>query len=227
MTIGQLISNIRVELKMLNADYRMPNKAIWFTIEKHLRWMIARELDKRSLLGYNSLFQTLKCVEVEEAPVIDECCGVRSKCIVYRTKYKLPKMYEGGGGVIIKSVFTLDGSDEISEIGVQQYMRKLENPNSKYDRTRYYYYNNGYLYFPNQRIKSIMVKAYFEDEDEVAEFGECNSKDYDPCSSKLEHDARIPDKIIGELMKFVVSDLVPQRQLPNDTQIDKNENNIR
>lgn len=225
MTVGEQISEIRNELKMVNADYKISNRFIWSIVNKHLRWMIPREFNKLNLLRYDTLFQTLKCVEVAEAPAIDNCCGVKNACTVFRTKEKLPAMFEGPSGVIIKSVFTIDGGEDFSRINVPQYLRKLERADSKFDKDRYCYYNSGYLYFPKSKIRSVMIKAYFEED--ISYLNICDDEDIDHCKSRLDEDARIPDGIRGELLKFVLADLAPTRQIRNDDQIDKNENNIR
>lgn len=225
MTIGEVISEVRGKLKLVGADYRVPNKLIWSVVQTHLRWLIKRESDKLNLLRYDNLFQTLKCVDVIEAPVIDDCCGVKSKCGVFRTENKIPSAYESGEGVILKSVFTIDGGKDFTQITIQDYLRKLEKPDSKYDKVSYFYYNNGYLYFPKSRVRRVMIKGYFEED--ITAYNCCDGSEDLPCKSILEHEARIPDGLSGELMKFVMADLLPSRQINGDQQIDKNEINIR
>ena len=220
----ELISQVKNQLRMVNADYKISNKFIWLIIDKHVRWLIKREGEKMRLVKNQFLFQTLKCVEVEEAPAIDDCCGIRSRCTVHRTKYKLPKLYEDGYGVVIKSVYTLDGSQEFQPISIQQYIRKLENPNSKYDKALYYYYNNGWLYFPKSKIKMVMVKGYFEED--IAKYNHCDNNDIDPCKTKLDEQLNLPDYLLGELLEHVVKDLIVTRQVQPDEAINKNEKNI-
>lgn len=58
---------------------------------------------KLNLIKTDAPFQKLKCVPIIEAPVTDPCCGIKSKCTVFRTKDRLPDIYEDSVGVIIRS----------------------------------------------------------------------------------------------------------------------------
>lgn len=207
-------------MKSVQADNRTTNKFIYSIIDKHARWLINRESSKIRLMKMDYLFQTLKCVKVVEVPATDDCCGLRTKCKVWRTEQKVPALYEDSDGVILKSVYSVDGSMEFTPIKIQEYMRKLENPHSRYDKSRYFYYNNGYLYFPNVDIKMIQVKGYFVDD--VINQCDPNCKEKE-CKSKLDNEFRIPPRLIGELMNFAFQDLVNSKKVPNDVQIDKNE----
>lgn len=219
MTKGELISQVKNELRVNNADNGMTNRFIWSIINKHLSWLIKRESGKLRLIKQDTIFQTMKCVEVEPSPAIDECCGIRSKCFVYRTVEKLPDIFEDSDGTIIKSVFTIDGSKDFSPIKVSEYMRKLENPHSKYDKSLYYFYNNGYLYFPKSKIKKVMIKAYFIDE----VVNDCEGAE-NVCISNLDTKVRIPGYLLGELMNQVLTELSSLTlKLQNDEQIDKSE----
>jgi len=229
-TRGGLISQVRTQFKELNADSSLTDRQIWSVIDKHARWLISREAKNLQLMSYDTIFQTFKCAEVEDAPAIDDCCGVRSKCLVKRTKDKLPDMYEGEDGVLIKTVFTIDGSKEFVPIKIQEYMRKLENPDSRFDRSLYVYFNNGYLYFPkvntidksivNQtHLRKVMIKAMFIDE----VVNPCD-KDSPPCISAFDMKIRFPKKLEGEIMSHVFQEFGIYKQVPNDAQIDKNEN---
>jgi hypothetical protein len=224
MTRGELISQVKNQLRLVNADVTLSNRFIWSLIEKHLMWLIKRENSKLDLFGLNDIFQTYKCVDVIDAPAIDECCGLRSKCTVHRTAEKLPQIYEDGDGVMIKSVYSIDGSVDFTNISIHEYMRKLENPTTrKYDKGRYYFYSGGYLYFPKQNIKKVMVKAYFTEEVNNNCCKTCEDNDGN-CISKFDQKIRIPDYIVGELMAQVINDLTITIKIPQDQMINKNEN---
>lgn len=225
MIQSELISQIKNQIRIVNADTKITNRFVWSIISKNARWLIKREADKLKLMKHDFLFQTFKCVEIEEAPAIDDCCGVRSRCTVMRTKLKMPKMFEGGDGVIIKSVYSIDGSQEYTPIKVQDYMRKLENPHSQYDNSKYFYYNNGYTYFPSikkplVRLKKVMVKAYFEDD--IQALNCCDGEKPMPIR-KMQQSFRFPDYLLGELMATVMKDLSFTIQVKPDEQIDKNQ----
>lgn len=224
MTNRELISQVKTKVRAVNADAKLTNKFIYSLINKHARWLIKRESDKLNLMGISSIFQTLKCVKIEEAPAIDECCGIRNKCTVMRTKFKLPKMFEDGSGVIIKSIYTIDGSEDFTYIKINDYIRKLEDPNSVYDKTKYVFYNNGYLYFPKSKIRMVMVKAFFEED--VQKFNSCENKDLPKCVSRLDEESFLPEYIMGELLDFVFKDLIDMKKIQPDEDINKNQNRI-
>lgn len=221
-TKGLFISQARNQLRMINADYKLPNRFIWSIIDKHLRWLINEDSNKLRLVRNNTIFQTWKCVDVIPAPTIDDCCGVASRCTVQRTAIKAPDLYEDTNGVIVKSVFSIDGSTDFKQITVQEYMRKLENPNSKYDKSNYFYYNNGWFYFPNSSIRKVMIKGHFIND--ISEFNQCDGIDIDPCRTRLDDNLNFPSYILGRLMDFVIKDLSMTRQIPDDPQINKIEN---
>lgn len=222
-TKGELISSIRNQLRILNVDSTLSNRFIWSIIEKHLRWLLKRESDKMNLLGLDYLFQMYKCVEIDEAPMVDACCGLRTKCKIFRTVDPLPKMYEDAQGIIFRSIMAIDGSDIFTPIKPTEYGRKLENPITlKYDKSLYFFYRDGHLYFPGSRIRKVMIYGYFEDEI----INECdNTCDTPPpCGNKLSEPARIPDQIKAELMDWVVKDLINVTlKIRPDEEINKSE----
>lgn len=220
MTRGELISQIKNELRINSADNRLTNRFIWSIIYKHLSWLIKRESSKLRLIRQDNIFQSLKCVDVEEAPAVDPCCGIRSKCTVHRTCEPIPKLFEDDYGIIIKSVLVVDKSDEFNLITLSEYIRKIENPHSKYDKSKYFFYDNGYLYFPKSEIRKVIIKGYFVDD-------VVNSCDEDTtsCKSFLDMEARVPQYILGELMNQVLTELTKlTMQIQPDDQVDKAEN---
>jgi hypothetical protein len=221
-TKHELISQVRNELRIANSDSRLNDRFLWSIIEKHSEWLIKRESKKLRVMTQDTIFQTLKCVDVVDAPAVDECCGIRTKCKVFRTKDKVPELYSDDMGVIIKSVYTIDGSKDFSEITINEYMRKLENPHSKYDKSSYFFYNNGYLYFPKSTIRKVMVKGYFKSE--IINDCEACPSDVDPCLPFIDTPVRIPTYLIAELLQHVLAELTSLTlKIQQEEQIDKNE----
>lgn len=106
-------------------------------MEKHSFWLIQRESDKLKLVSTESLFQTYKCLDVIKAPLIDSCCGVKlldEELTIYRTKDKLPKLYEDLAGPIIREITSIDGNTSIKLITVKDFKRKIKSPYFKYNR---------------------------------------------------------------------------------------------
>jgi hypothetical protein len=222
-TKGELISQVRNELRLVNADSRLSDRFLWSVIQKNTEWLIKRESKKLRVITQDNIFQTKKCVDVDYAPAIDDCCGLRTKCKVFRTREKMPIMYEDDGGSIIKSVYTIDGSRDFTQITLNEYQRKLENPISKYDKSLYYFINSGYLYFPKSTIRKVHVKGYFIDE--IANNCDTCPSDEDPCLAFPDTPMRVPKYLIAELMQNVLNEIAGLTlKLPADDQVDKNEN---
>lgn len=219
ITKGQLISDARILARELNADSRLSNKALWSILSKHMDWLIHRESNKLKMADFDYLYQTIKCVEVIEAPAIDPCCGVKSKCMVFRTKDRLPELYEDSAGVRIKMVYSIDNSADFTQIKVKDYMRKLEDPNSKYDKARYFYFNDGYLYFPKQFPRKVMTKGHFK----FDVSNDCGCGGEKKCIRRMDEPSMMPEYLRGELMEFVKKDLFQRAQIRPEDQIDKNE----
>lgn len=219
--IGHLISQLMNQAKLTNADARLTRKFVWSIIDKHARWLIKRESSKLRIMKLDYLFQRMRCVPVIEMSTIDEDCGIKTKCKIWRTRDKIPDLYTDEDGIIIKAVYSVDGSEEYTPIKLQELMRKLENPHSRYDKSRYYYFYNGYLYFPNQPIHMVEIKGYFQDEI----VNECRPDEHHKrCWSHMQKKLRVPEYVLGELMDHALNDLINTKKIPTDPKINKEEN---
>lgn len=225
MTVEEIISQTKQGLRLVNADARYPNKYIWSVIASTMRTLIMREGDKLDLIKLNYLFQTKKCVQIAEAPAIDECCGIKSRCTVWRSIDKLPKMFQDSDGYIIKNVYSIDGSSDYSIIKPEEFVRKLENPHTlKYDKTKYCYVHNEYIYFPtisrtSSPTRMAMVRAYFED----AITNSCDGTV--ECIPKIKQVAYFPEGLESVAIKEAVVGLAQiSLRVPEDTDINKNPN---
>lgn len=225
LTLREVISQVKIPNKFVNADSKITNKFIYSLLKKH-RDTLVRQLDgKFEIYKLSYLFQTWQCVDLIAAPTVDECCGVKTDGIVYRTKLKIPKALTGADGPILGRVTSLDGSVDIFGITPLEWNRKLENTNSKYDKSLYYFYNNGYLYFPNLKWKKIEVQAYFEDDikkDNVC----CGEDPEDKCKTFLDTEFRIPKHLLAACVGLTNEEIfnLYQRLQGEDEQIDKNTN---
>lgn len=169
-------------------------------------------------LGY--LFQTWKCVEVIPVPTIEECCGIKSNCTIQRTKDKLPYMLVASWGPIIRTVSSLDGFTELTPITPPEWNRRQEDTNSKWDKSIYYYWDNGYLYFPNLEWKKLKVDALFEED--IDKYNHC-CDEVDPCKTMLDNKFRIPKELLAVCVDNVNKEIRGYAEpIPDDNQMDKN-----
>jgi hypothetical protein len=227
MTYNEIISQLDNEFSLVHADSRLTNKFWYSLIQKHTSWIIKQESDKMFLFHSDSIWQTLDCVDLIEVPTTDECCKYNGpSCTIYRTKEKIPSLYEDVFGVIIKSINSIDYSKSLQHITFQEWLRKQKNPDSKYDKNFYYFYKNGFLYFPNIKWKLVSITGYFKDS--IKKYNTCNGKKDDVCESLFESEWRIPSHLIARVVEVCLKELSSTyMQTKEDSQIDKNIINVR
>ena len=223
LTIRSVISQIKIPNKAVNTDSRITNKYIFSLLRKHRDLLIKQVDNKFQLMKLGYLFQTWKCVDLEPVPTIDDCCDVESDCTIYRTRHKLPYTLVASWGPIFRKVSSLDGFTELFPITVAEWNRKQENPDSKYDKTFYYWWSDGHLYFPNIEWKGVRIQALFELD--IDKYNDCCDA-YDPCKPLLDNTFRIPKELLAVCIDNVNKEILGyyDRVEPDDTSIDKNNN---
>jgi hypothetical protein len=209
-TLGELISQVKNDFRLVHADRRITNKYIYSLIRKHTEWVNKTESERKKLNKSDGIWQTLSCVEVIPIPTTDDCCRYNGpSCTIYRTKEKLPEVYENTWGYLLKSVGTIDGSQDFTHTKFTEWTRKQKNPTSKMDKTPYYFAKNGYLYFPNLEYELVSVTGYFKDD--IAKFNVCDDESLDPdsdaCKSALNAEWRIPGYLESRMMDYVIKEI--------------------
>lgn len=230
MQIRQAIHRVKRLFREVNADSRLSDRTVYSLILNHTKWLIYRESIKFNIVQVDSVFQILKCVPVIEAPLIDPCCGIKSKCTVYRTKDKLPDLYEDSGGVIIRDVLTIDGSKSLTQIKPSEWLRKQENPwLNKNKKNSFFFYSEGYLYFPNGSWKMIEVNGLFTED--ISDLNICDDKntcedETKECRKFLDKKLIIPEFLEAQMFDNVIKDLAnTYKKLPEKSnEINKNDN---
>lgn len=224
LTLREVISQIKTTNKFINADSRITNKFIYSLLKKHRDYLV-KQLDGRyQLMKLRYLFQTLDCVELIPTPTIHECCGVKSPWTIYRTKEKLPDLVNASIGPVFGRVTNIDGTEEISEITPGEWNRKVIDTNFKYNNYKYYFYNEGYLYFPNLEWKKVLIEGYFDDD--VDHHNCLCGERKEHCVSMLDKQFRIPRHILAVCIENVNKELFSyyQRIPLEDEDINKNVN---
>lgn len=224
LTIREVLSQIKVPNKFVNADSKITNKYIYSLLKKH-RDTLVKQLDgKYELMRLRYLFQTLDCVDLIPSPTISECCGVRTPHVIYRTREKLPSLVNSNMGPVFGRITSIDGSNVILGISPQEWNRKMENTNMKYMKDLYYYfYSDGYLYFPNLEWNKIKIEGYFDEEVDHAPCL-CGERE-DDCRSFLDNKFRIPRHILTYVIDSVNKEIAGlYDNVQEDEDINKNTN---
>lgn len=217
MTIGEITSRIRNQIKAVNQDSLLTDRFLYSLISKHGKWLMKREDGKNRLMGFNSIFQTLDFVELIEVDRVEaSCTGIKSGIKIKRTKNKVPTFMQGYWGPLVRSITSLDGSQELNPSDPSTYLNLVNSKSYKYNKSLYYWYLNDYLYFPDIQWDAVRIEGAFEDD--ISAF---NCKEADVCVRRQDQPINIPDYLHGELESQVLKDLSLMYQIPVDTANDK------
>ncbi len=217
LTIREHISRIKAELKLNNADARLTDRHIYLLMKKHSSFLLKR--DASWLRTSNTVYQTLPKLNLEEVDTV-EACGIKTNCTIKRSKNKIPLLVENQDGPIIRRVTSIDGSTVLTPIESSGYFRKIGKSTNKYDKTLYYWYLNGYLYFPNIKWDAVRMEAYFENKVN-AEC--CCEEEPAPCEYKQDSDFIFPDFLVTLMDQLIIQDISVYLKIPQDQLINKKE----
>jgi hypothetical protein len=164
-TINDIVSRIRVQLKAVRQDSFMTDRMVYTFVLKNAKFLMKREDSKNKLMAFSSVIQTMDFVELIEVDRVEACCtGVRSDCTIKRTKEKLPIFLEGYFGPLIRTIASLDGSEELQPILPTTYSNLSQSKNFRFNKTKYYWFIDDYLYFPNLQWDAVRIEGIFEDD---------------------------------------------------------------
>ena len=157
----------------------------------------------------STIFQVLPYLELIDVDKVDAgCIGVYSECYFKRTKEKLPTILDGMFGPIIRTVSSIDGTIELFRTDPGTWVSMTKTTTWKYNRSIYFWYLEGYLYFPNLDWDAVRMEAVFE-----GPLDTCNT---DPCLIKQDQQLAIPEYLFAEVEQFVVKELTMAIQVPSD-----------
>lgn len=218
-TVGDAISRIRNQIKAVKQDAFLTDRFLYSLIMKHSKWLMKREDGRFKLLSFSSVVQSIDNVELIEVDKIEACCtGLQAGCTIKRTKHKLPVFMQGYLGPLIRNITSVDGSQELQPTLPSSYIKISNSTNFRYNKAKYYWYLNDYLYFPNLDWDSVRIEGIFEDD--ISPFT-CAE---DSCKPKTDHAFNVPDYLHGEMESAVMKDLAMMFQIPSDPTGDKQSN---
>jgi hypothetical protein len=175
--------------------------------------MIVRRQDNEyKIFSMKSLFKTLSFVElIEVDKVMASCIGIKSGCVIMRTKDKLPELIEGTLGPLIKNVLSLDGSKKIYSTNLYTYERMRNSKNFKYNTKKYYWYSDGYIYIPDVNWEAVMIEGVFN-----GNIDGYNCNDKPDCSLALKRELPLPDYLFAEVEQLALKELMTAGSIPGD-----------
>jgi len=221
-TKGESISRIRKAVKGLKADALLTDRMIYSAILKYAKVFIKRADDANKLGKYNGLFQTLPGIELVEVSTIDaECVGINTCCTIKRTADPVPNILEGSFGPIIRGISSVDGSKDLFRTYPKTYVQMTNSTSFKFNKKQYYWWKNGYLFFPNLEWDVVDVDAMWEDAVSVYL---CSADTC--CVDRRSEPTNIPESLFADIEGAVKQDFINLQQIPRDNQVD-NQSSLR
>jgi hypothetical protein len=187
---------------------------------KHGKFLMRRQDSQNKVMKFNPVFQALNFVELVETDKVQaHCIGLSSDCTIKRTAEKLPSFMEGYWGPLIRSVTSVDGSDEFMPTYPTTYLNMTRQRNFRYNTTRYYWFLGGYLFFPNLDWDAVKVEGVFEED-----ISRYNCDCADDCIPRQDQLFNVPDFLDADMDRMVLQDLGILEQTPPDFKDDKQSN---
>lgn len=220
VTIGYTVSRVRNSVKSVKEDAFLTDRYIWSLITKYAKLFMKRQDSLDKLKRFRSFWKTIPCIELIEVDKIEACCGgIKSGCTIMRTKEKLPKPFEGVLGPMFRTVSSIDNSTEIYPTEPGTYTSMTKTSSFKYNKYKYYWYLNGYMYFPNIEWDGVKIEGVWENDVSCLV---CDGKDSDyDCVIRQDQESNIPEDLFAEIEQQVLAELLPAIQIPPDEGDDK------
>jgi len=217
VTISDTISRVRNILKSVKEDAFLTDRMLYGVILKYAKLYVQRQDNANRIMRYQTLFEVLPCVELIEVDKVEACCsGIKSKCTFRRTKEKLPSPMEGAYGPLFRDVTSIDGSFMTYKTYPGTYLALAHSTNFKYNKTLYYWYMDGHLYFPNIEWDAVRIEAIWDDD--IA-YLKCNEPQ-DQCQIMQERQTHVPDYLFAEIEQQVLKEFGMMMQIPQETKDD-------
>ena len=216
ITILEATSRIRNLIKSVKQDAFLTDRFLYSVIMKHAKLLMRRQDNLNRIMKFNSVFQTLDFVELIDVDRAQaECRCISTGCTFKRTKEKLPQMIDGYWGPLIRSVTSLDLSEELTPTFPTTFEQMSRQKTFKYNKKKYYWFLNGYLYFPNLEWDAIRLEGVFE-----GDISQYNCDPNDNCEYIQNKTINIPEYLFTEIEQMVMRDLGVLLQIPQDIQHD-------
>tara|TARA_Y100000356_G_scaffold134891_1_gene145534 strand:+ start:2873 stop:3547 length:675 start_codon:yes stop_codon:yes gene_type:complete len=222
-TVGQVISRVRNVLKAVKEDPFLTDRTIYYAIVKYAQALMKREDVNNRLMKLSSIFNVLPNVELVEVDKIEaSCAGIQSGCIIKRSRYKMPGFLDALNGPVIRTVSSLDGSIELYRTDPGTYTSMTKLTSFKYNNRFYFWFLNGYLYFPKLEWDAVRVEGAFEGS--IAPF--LCEDDPAKCSLRQDEQTGIPEYLYAEVEQMVIQELTTTMKVPANG-ADDNQNVLR
>ena len=163
-------------------------------------------------MKFNSVWKTLPYVELIEVDKVEAgCSGIQSGCTIKRTRTRLPEMIEGYWGPLIRTISSIDGSQELQATQPGTFTSMTKTTTFKYNKTLYFWWLDGYIYCPNIEWDAIKVEGVFN-----SDITKWNCDTEDDCTPRYDQPIYIPEALFAEIEAQVVQSFLGTMQIPSE-----------
>jgi len=210
VTINEVVSRIRGQVKAEVQDAFVTDRFIYSLVTKFAKLFMRRQDSLNKLMKFNSIWNFLPYVELIEIDKVEaQCTGIQTGCTIKRTKEKLPDMVEGYWGPLIRTVSSIDSSIELQPTQPGTYTSMTKTTSFRYNKKKYFWFLNGYLYLPDMDWDAIRVEAVFDDD--ISDWL-CETKDQ--CVVRHEQEINIPEALFAEIEQQVLITMGTALRIP-------------
>jgi hypothetical protein len=215
-TIGESVARVRGILKGSNEDSFLTDRFVYSIISKYMKVLLKREQNQKKLMANDDLFQIISSIDLIEVDKIEaDCAPLKSNCTILRTENKIPKLFNGARGPLIRKVYSIDGSYEFKQTSPTNYISLSKSTNFKYNKQKYFWYRNDYLYFPDSEVEAVMVEALWEDSLD----GFCSIDETD-CTLMQDKKLPLPEYLFAEVEQMAEQEFGMSFKIPDSGQDD-------
>ena len=211
-TIADIVSRVRGQIKAESEDAFVTDRYLYSLIKKYAQVFMRRQDNANKLMKFNGVWQTLDFVELVEVDRIESGNStLKSGCNIKRTRLKLPAFHEGYWGPLIRTVSSLDGSVECQPTSPGTYTSMTRSTSFKYNSTKYFWFLNDYLYFPNLDWDAVKIEGCWEDD--VSKF---NCDPSDNCVPRHKQRMFVPEFLFAEIEQKVLEETFNTLKVPSE-----------
>ena len=118
---------------------------------------------------------------------------------------------EGYWGPLIRTVSSIDSSIEVQPTSPGTYTSMTKTTSFRYNKNKYYWFLNGYLYLPNVEWDAIKLEGVFEGD--ISGFT-CDTDD--DCIPRYKQQIFIPEFLFAEIETQVLNQLLNTMKVPSE-----------
>lgn len=222
LTKRELISRVRSSLNEVSGDTHFTNRYIWSALWTGIKTIIKQDDRKRSVYQLSGVWQSI-CVKMEPvSPIMCTCLKLPLDCVLFRSTYKLPKILESSNGFVYRFISSPDMSIDFTLVTPYDYDKKSK---IKYNKQKYAFLHDGYLWTPNAQFPLLLISGLFEDATVNLSHFNCDEiKDESGgCGSILDTPAGCPDGSESNVIAIALQELGGSKQQSKDEHPNSNE----